>query len=65
MLRTDYVLAELIELGGNTVCTETHRPVNSIWDKEELLQQWKELIRYLFISKVKKLIVVIIKACHC
>jgi len=28
----------------------THRPVNSIWDKEELFQQWKELICHLFIS---------------
>jgi len=52
LLGTDYILAELIELRGKAVCTETHRPINSIWDKEELLQQWKELICYLFISRV-------------
>jgi hypothetical protein len=55
----------MIELGGNTVCAKTHRPINSIWDEEELLQQWKALMCYQFISMVKKLIVLIIEACHC
>jgi len=55
----------VIELGGNAVCSETNRPISSVWDKEELLQQWKELMCYLFISRVKKLIMVIIEACHC
>jgi len=37
--RSDHIVAERIELGRNAVCTETHRPFNSLWDKEELLQQ--------------------------
>jgi len=52
LLGTDHILAELIKFGGNTVCIKTHRPINSVWDTAELFQQWKELMSYLFISRV-------------
>jgi hypothetical protein len=41
---TDQIPAELIKAGGETLCSEIHRLICSTWDKEELLQQWKESI---------------------
>jgi hypothetical protein len=40
----DQILAELIRAGGETLCSEIHRFICSIWNKEELPQQWKESI---------------------
>jgi len=34
----DQILAELIQAGGNTLCSETHKLINSIENKEELAQ---------------------------
>jgi len=31
-----------MQAGGNTLCSEIHKLINSIWNKEELSQQWKE-----------------------
>jgi hypothetical protein len=36
---TDQILAKLIKLGGETLCSEIHKLVQSIWNKEELPQQ--------------------------
>jgi hypothetical protein len=33
--------AELIKAGGNTLGSETHKLINSIFNKEKLSQQWK------------------------
>jgi hypothetical protein len=41
---TDQILAELIKAGGGTLCSEIHNLICSIWNKEELPQQWKESI---------------------
>jgi hypothetical protein len=41
---TDQIPAELIEAGGETLYSEIHRLICSIWTKEELPQQWKESI---------------------
>jgi hypothetical protein len=41
---TDQIPAELIKEGGETLCSETYRLICSIWNKEELPQQWKESI---------------------
>jgi hypothetical protein len=41
---TDQIPAELIKAGGETLCSEIHRLIRSIWNKEELPQQWKESI---------------------
>jgi hypothetical protein len=44
-LGTDQILAELIKAGGEILCSEIHRfIINSVWNKEELPQQWKECI---------------------
>jgi hypothetical protein len=41
---TDQIPAELIKAGGETLYSEIHRLICCIWNKEELLQQWKESI---------------------
>jgi hypothetical protein len=37
-------LAEITQAGGNVLHSEIHVLINSIWNKEELPQQWKEYI---------------------
>jgi hypothetical protein len=41
---TAQILAELIEAGNNVLTTEIHKLINSILNKEELPQQWKESV---------------------
>jgi hypothetical protein len=41
---TDKIPAELIKVGGKTLCSETHELICSAWNKEELPQQRKESI---------------------
>jgi hypothetical protein len=41
---TDQILTELIKAGGEMLCSEIHKLICSIWNKEELPQQWKESI---------------------
>jgi hypothetical protein len=40
----DQIPAELIQTGGNTLRSEIHKLINCVWNKEELLEQWKESI---------------------
>jgi hypothetical protein len=41
---TDNMPAELIKAGGETLYPEIHILICSIWNKEELPQQWKESV---------------------
>jgi hypothetical protein len=41
---TDHIPAELIKAGGQTLCSEIHKLIWPVWNKEELPQQWKEYI---------------------
>jgi hypothetical protein len=41
---TDQIPAELFKAGGEALYSEIHRLICCIWNKEELLQQWKESI---------------------
>jgi hypothetical protein len=41
---TGQILAELIKAGGETLYSEKHRLICSIWNKQKLPQQWKESI---------------------
>jgi hypothetical protein len=41
---TDQILAEMIKAGSATSCSEIHKLIHSICNKEELPQQWKESI---------------------
>jgi hypothetical protein len=38
----DEILVELVEAGGETLLSSIHKLINSIWNKEELHDQWKE-----------------------
>jgi hypothetical protein len=40
----DQIVAELIQGVGNTLCSEIHKLINCIWNKEELPEQWKESV---------------------
>jgi len=41
---TDEIPAELMKAGGRTIHSGIHNLMNSIWNKEELPEQWQELI---------------------
>jgi hypothetical protein len=43
-LGTDQILAEMIKAGAETLFSEIHKLICSIWNSEELPQQWKEPI---------------------
>jgi hypothetical protein len=47
-------LVELIKAGSETLCTEISKLVCSMWNKEELPQQWKESIIVLIHKKGDK-----------
>jgi hypothetical protein len=41
---THQIPAELIKADGEILCSEIHKLIRPIWNKEELSQQWKESI---------------------
>jgi hypothetical protein len=41
---TDQILVKMIKAGGETLYFEIHKLICSIWNKEELPQQWTESI---------------------
>ena len=41
---TDQIPAELIKAGGRTIRCAIHKLIISIWNKEELPEEWKESI---------------------
>jgi len=41
---TDQIPAGMIKAGSRTIRSEIHELINSIWNKEELPEEWKELI---------------------
>jgi hypothetical protein len=47
----DQIPAELTKAGGSKICSEIHKLINSIWNRQKLPEQWKELI---IISVYKK-----------
>jgi hypothetical protein len=51
---TDNIPAEFIKAGGEILYSEIHRLICSIWNKEELPQQWKEFIIVPFYKKGDK-----------
>jgi hypothetical protein len=63
--RSDQIPAELIQAGGEILLSEIHKLMNSVWNNEELPDQWKESIIYQFTKRVIKLTVIIIVGYHC
>jgi hypothetical protein len=55
----------MIQAGGETLHSETHKLINSIWNNEDLPDQQKKLLLYQFTRSAIKLTVVITKAYHC
>jgi hypothetical protein len=41
---SDQIPAELIQAGGEILLSAIHKLINSVWNKEELPDQWKEFI---------------------
>jgi hypothetical protein len=41
---SDQIPAELIKAGIETLLSGIYKPINSIWNKEELPDQWKESV---------------------
>ena len=60
----DQIPAELIKEGGRTIRIEIHKLINSIWNKEELSEDWKESIIVPVYRKGNKKFVVFTGACH-
>jgi hypothetical protein len=52
-LGTDQILSEVIPAAGET-CSEIHKLINSIWNKEELPEHWKESITVSIFKKGNK-----------
>jgi hypothetical protein len=51
---SDQILAELIQAGGETLVSVIHKLINSIWNTEELPDQWKESVIILIYEKGDK-----------
>ena len=52
---TDQIPEELIKTGGRAICYETHKLIISIWNKEELPEEWKESINLRIYKKGNKI----------
>jgi hypothetical protein len=63
---SDQIPAELIQAGGEILLSAIHKLINSVWNKEELSDQWKESITVqIHKKKVIKLTVIITVGYHC
>jgi hypothetical protein len=51
----DQILAELIPAGGNTLYSEMHKLINSIWNKKNFHRWGRTLLLYLFVKRMIKL----------
>jgi hypothetical protein len=56
----------MIKAGGKILLSEIHKLINSVWNKEELLDQWKEsIIVPVRKKRMVKLTLIIIVGYHC
>jgi len=57
----------MIQTGGGTIQSKIHKLNNSIWNKEEWPQAWKESFVFIlpFYKKCDKQIILIIELYHC
>jgi len=60
----DQIPADLIKAGGRTICLEIYKHIISLWNKEELPEEWKSRSLYLCIRRAIKQVLVIIGAYH-
>jgi hypothetical protein len=57
--RTDQIPAELIKAGGETLYSEIHKLICSIWNMKVLPQHWKEYIIVPFHKKDDRTVIAI------
>jgi hypothetical protein len=62
---SDQIPAELIQAGGEILLSAIHKLINSVWNKKELPDHWKESIIVPIQKRVIKLTVIIILGYHC
>jgi len=48
----DQIEAELSIAGGRTIRSKIYKFINSLWNKEELSEEWKERTLYIFIGRM-------------
>jgi len=60
----DQIPPELIKAGGRTICSAIHKIIISIWNKEELPEEWKESFTVPIYKKGDKHIVITIGTYH-
>jgi len=60
----DEILTKLIKAGGRTILSEITKGTNSIWNKEELSEDWKDSIILPISKRVIKQNVLIMEAYH-
>jgi hypothetical protein len=41
---SDQILAELTQAGSKTLLSKIHKFINSVWNRDELPDQWKDSI---------------------
>jgi hypothetical protein len=62
---SDQILAQVIRDGSETLLSQIHKLINSVWNKEELPDQWKESIIVPVYKKGIKLTVAILVGYRC
>jgi hypothetical protein len=58
---TYQIPAKLIKAGSETLYSEIHKLIHSIWNKDKFPKQWKESITIPFIERVMKQTVIIME----
>jgi hypothetical protein len=62
---SDEIPAQPIQAGGKILLSVIHKLINSVCNKEELPDQWKESVIVPFAKRVIKLTIIIIMGYHC
>jgi hypothetical protein len=61
---SDLFPAELIQVGGEILCSKIHKLINSIWNKEKMPNQWQKSITAPVHKNGDKTVVIIMQY-HC
>jgi hypothetical protein len=62
---TDYILAELIQAGGEILLSAIHKLIKSIWNRKNCLISGRSLLLHQFKKRVTTLSVIIVMGYHC
>jgi hypothetical protein len=56
----DQIPAELIKADDRTFRSETHKLINSIWNKEEMPEEWKQSIIFFYVLLTVHLSIILV-----